>query len=239
MNIPCVFLSWTEIPLAERAPRQPRARQTRSLLSQSRPSTGPITSQPSLHSALESVARYHRGSPHAITCKLKQIGARTIIPEAALAYSHGDPLPTRLHPVNNSEILLTNAGSGIHLPWCQSHTLSPTVAVPAVGTGWPHHADGSPDEASHPHDHTAAPSFPPGLHAFLFQSRASLLPVLTLLPFNKAFKQLKGHHWTHTCLSRWSLSAHLSHAQPIHSGLKQCKNKRLKTCDTNRVKLCK
>lgn len=31
----------------------------------------------------------------------KQIGAITTVPEAALAYSHGDPLPTRLHPVNN------------------------------------------------------------------------------------------------------------------------------------------
>lgn len=74
-----------------------------------------------------------------------------------------------------------------------------------------------------PHDHAAAPSFPPGLHAFLFQSRASLLPVLSLLPFNTTFKQLKGHLWIHPCLNMWSVSANFSHAQPIHSELKQRK----------------
>lgn len=62
-----------------------------------------ITSQPSFHSALESVARCHRGSPCIITMSSETSGtmAITTVPEAALAYSHGDPLPTWLHPVNN------------------------------------------------------------------------------------------------------------------------------------------
>lgn len=86
----------------ERSSCQPRLRQTRRSLPSSCPFTGPITSQ----------LAFCTGVRHAMPPRLpprqcpvnKQIGARTMVPEAALTYSHGDPRLSGavVHPMNDS-----------------------------------------------------------------------------------------------------------------------------------------
>lgn len=103
MNVCYGFTSSPEIPSPERGSCQPRPRQTRrSTYPPLVPSLGPSHHIPA---QLSFCTRVRRSMPSRIPLHHhrvnKQIGAITTVPEAALAYSHGDPLPTRLHPVNN------------------------------------------------------------------------------------------------------------------------------------------
>lgn len=122
----------------ERSPCQPRLRQTRrSLPSSSCPFTGPVTSQ------LAFCTRVRHAMPPRLPSRQcpvnKQIGARTMVPEAALTYSHGDPLPTRLHPMNDSS---SQMQAEVYLCPAANHTgcllLFPFLAV---RSGSPRHTD--------------------------------------------------------------------------------------------------
>lgn len=116
-----------------------------------RPSTGLVTSQPSSHSALESVALCHCGSPRGIALQVNKYWPEPSSRKLAWLIAVATLSQHSCTWWTTVETLLTD----VLLPCCQSHALSPTV-----GTGLPHYTDWSVSKwAATLHNQAGGPCF--------------------------------------------------------------------------------